>query len=71
MSSFVETKGMDALKSFPIEFVEYPCKLKFKSGKKKYLGKVLKSTIYGFMRIYLLNYYLLGVLTFSNLRNKD
>lgn len=24
MSSFVETKGMDILKGFPIEFVEYP-----------------------------------------------
>lgn len=24
MSSFVETKGMDTLKSAPIEFVEYP-----------------------------------------------
>ena len=26
MSSFVETKGMDILKSSPIEFVEYPLK---------------------------------------------
>ena len=27
MSSFVETKGMDTLKSSPMEFVEYPLRL--------------------------------------------